>query len=142
MTEVQSAVQTAHAHKLPAPPPIQCQLLFSQHLSVVMASSSSHSSTASIAEGSSAGRPRKKRAKQNKRYYYCEHCKEDISKTLYFQHRKLFYDPKLNLWQSGSSIEDHQQLQNESDFSFNSESSEEECKLELVTPHFLALPIF
>ena len=32
------------------------------------------------------------------KWYFCEHCDEFISKTLYYKHRKLFYDRKAKKW--------------------------------------------
>lgn len=68
--------------------------------------------------GANASTPRRKRSR---RLYYCGHCKEEVSKTLYYQHRKLFYDSELNIWADCTS-EDPRTVDSETDFSFNSES--------------------
>lgn len=34
--------------------------------------------------------------------YYCGHCEEKISKTLYFKHKKLYYDAVTKEWMKGS----------------------------------------
>lgn len=30
--------------------------------------------------------------------YFCEHCEQELSKTSYFKHKKLFYDKKCRAW--------------------------------------------
>ncbi len=30
--------------------------------------------------------------------YYCPHCKKRISKTLYYEHKRLFYNVKGRIW--------------------------------------------
>ena len=30
--------------------------------------------------------------------YFCGHCQQRLSKTLYFLHKKLYFDPKLKTW--------------------------------------------
>ena len=37
--------------------------------------------------------------------YYCGHCKEKISKTLYYSHKRLFYDITTRQWRSKSEAE-------------------------------------
>ena len=32
--------------------------------------------------------------------YFCGHCNAPVSKTLFFKHKKLFYDPNLKVWRS------------------------------------------
>lgn len=32
--------------------------------------------------------------------YFCGHCNKQLSKTLYFKHKKLFYDTRGKCWQS------------------------------------------
>lgn len=32
--------------------------------------------------------------------YFCGHCKEEVSKTLFFQHRKLYYDKRNGEWKT------------------------------------------
>ena len=34
---------------------------------------------------------------RKKLYYYCGHCKEEISKTLFFQHKRRYYDSDRNM---------------------------------------------
>ena len=33
------------------------------------------------------------------RFYYCEHCGEKVSKTLYYQHKKLYYTVDSQQWE-------------------------------------------
>ena len=35
----------------------------------------------------------------SKKVYYCEHCKQELSKTLFFSHKKLYYNTRLRKWQ-------------------------------------------
>ena len=50
--------------------------------------------------------------------YFCEHCDAYLSKTLYFKHKKTYYDRKSKIWRpsrllpSGDGIEDFE-LMNE-----------------------------
>ena len=37
--------------------------------------------------------PKPKRAK-----YYCDHCCDYLSKTTYYEHRRVYYDKKLKKW--------------------------------------------
>ena len=30
--------------------------------------------------------------------FFCEHCDQELSKTSYFKHKKLFYDKKCRTW--------------------------------------------
>ena len=32
--------------------------------------------------------------------YFCGHCKDAVSKTLFFKHKKLYYDRKTKEWKS------------------------------------------
>ena len=32
--------------------------------------------------------------------YFCGHCNAPISKTLFFKHKRLFYDPHLKVWKN------------------------------------------
>ena len=47
---------------------------------------------------------------QQRRSYFCEHCDDYVSKTLYFKHKRLYYDRKTKIWSSlrllPSGIED------------------------------------
>lgn len=71
-------------------------------------------------QGQNLKRPKKK-------LYFCNHCKEEVSKTLYFQHKKLFFNPDLNAWRSET---DHQES-NVKECEFNySESSESESDVQ------------
>lgn len=45
-----------------------------------------------ICERSSSKKPRKS--------YFCGHCNEEVSKTLFFQHRKLYYDKRNGEWKT------------------------------------------
>ena len=35
--------------------------------------------------------------------YYCGHCDEKVSKTLYYAHKKLYYNAESNQWMSSGS---------------------------------------
>ena len=35
-----------------------------------------------------------------KKEYFCGHCNAAVSKTLFFKHKKLYYDKKLKVWKS------------------------------------------
>lgn len=35
--------------------------------------------------------------------YYCDHCRDKVSKTLYYAHKKLYYDATSKQWKSGTS---------------------------------------
>ena len=30
--------------------------------------------------------------------FHCDHCNEKISKTLYFQHKRIYYNPSTQSW--------------------------------------------
>ena len=32
--------------------------------------------------------------------FHCEHCGEKVSKTLYYQHKRLYYSSSSNTWKS------------------------------------------
>ena len=36
----------------------------------------------------------------SRKKYFCDHCNALVSKTLYFKHKKLFYDSHLKIWKS------------------------------------------
>lgn len=37
--------------------------------------------------------------------YYCGHCEEKISKTLYFRHKRLYYNPDSEEWISSKETQ-------------------------------------
>jgi len=39
-------------------------------------------------------------SKKSRKSYFCGHCKEEVSKTLFFQHRKLYYDKRSREWKT------------------------------------------
>ena len=61
--------------------------------------------------------------------YFCGHCSKELTKTLFFQHRKLFYDRKTRKWSQQKVFESI--LGNDFDFT-ESENSIESCKCEFV----------
>ena len=65
--------------------------------------------------------------KRTKRIYYCGHCNEKVSKTLYFQHKRLYYSSRTHKWKR-----DEVPSCSKSSFSFSdteneAESSDHEC---------------
>ena len=52
--------------------------------------------------------------------YYCGHCKERVSKTLYFNHKRLYYDPSLQQWKN-----DAQEAKRDEDQEFTFSDSED-----------------
>ena len=46
---------------------------------------------------------------QDNSRFYCEHCGEKISKTLYYLHKKLYYSVDTNMWQKITNSADDQQ---------------------------------
>lgn len=42
----------------------------------------------------------------SRKTYYCGHCSKDLSKTLYFQHRKLFFDRRAKQWRDTKVYQD------------------------------------
>ena len=39
------------------------------------------------------------------RSYHCEHCGEKVSKTVYYQHKKLYYDKTTGIWKRQESCD-------------------------------------
>ena len=39
-----------------------------------------------------------------KRRYYCQHCGEYILKTLFYQHKRLYFDSRSRKWQNSRLI--------------------------------------
>lgn len=60
-------------------------------------------------------------SRENERYF-CGHCNRKVSKTLYFTHKKLYYDVQSQEWISGAQDGAHDEVQ---DFAF-SDSDENE----------------
>ncbi len=46
---------------------------------------------------------KKVKAKLAKRRKFCPHCKNELSLTIFYQHRKLHYDPSTGSWNSKHS---------------------------------------
>ena len=44
---------------------------------------------------------------RQKRDYWCQHCRKELSKTTYFQHKMLYYDPATNRWAENSTVDVH-----------------------------------
>ena len=36
--------------------------------------------------------------------FHCGHCNEKISKTLYFQHKKIYYNPSTQVWKKSTTV--------------------------------------
>lgn len=47
-----------------------------------------------------------------KKRYYCEHCDEYLSRTIYFKHKQLYFDVNTKKWKSSS-----EEVSNERSFS-------------------------
>ena len=41
-----------------------------------------------------------------KKTYFCGHCSKELSKTLYFQHQKLYFNKKTKKWSERKVFED------------------------------------
>ena len=52
--------------------------------------------------------------------YFCGHCKRFVSKTLFFKHKKLYYDHKTKQWK----LERLVKIPSESDFEMSAEASD------------------
>ena len=48
-------------------------------------------------------------------HYYCNHCQEKLSKTLYYAHKRLYYDAVLNEW----AIQPSEERIDENSFKFS-----------------------
>lgn len=46
--------------------------------------------------------------------FHCGHCNEKISRTLYFQHKKLYYSASENTWKKSGDISDVQEEKEDS----------------------------
>lgn len=55
--------------------------------------------------------------KRQRRSYFCGHCSKELTKTLYFQHKKAFYNKKEKQWSHSRVCPDEQSQWN--DFEFN-----------------------
>ena len=62
--------------------------------------------------------------------FHCGHCSQKISKTLYYEHKKLYYSTVENVWVKKTKIDSTNDLQEEFDFS---DTDGELHKLTLVT---------
>ena len=52
--------------------------------------------------------------------FYCEHCGEKVSKTLYYQHKKLYYTVDKQQWEKNSDEVSHGVASKEDeDFTFS-----------------------
>ena len=38
--------------------------------------------------------------------FHCQHCGEKVSKTLYYQHKRLYYSSASNTWRSNQDTHD------------------------------------
>lgn len=54
----------------------------------------------------------------NKRFH-CQHCNEKISKTLYFEHKKLYYSVATREWQCVTQRSDPDGEDEDNDFCFS-----------------------
>ena len=52
--------------------------------------------------------------------YWCEHCKEFVSKTLYYQHKKKYYSTQTHTWSNGNKQFEGHKFEYE-DFVFSDE---------------------
>ena len=74
-------------------------------------------------------------ASSNRKVYFCGHCHQELSKTLFFSHKKLYYNKRLKKWQKDIIQADANEvefvLSTEPDFSdyvFSDNSSDLEGK--------------
>ena len=59
--------------------------------------------------------------------YYCNHCGERVSKTLYYAHKKLYYDATLNKWDTGTApASDMEEHMHHDDFRFSDSDDSKE----------------
>lgn len=59
--------------------------------------------------------------------FYCGHCKEKISKTLYFHHKKLYYEADTQQWQVAAPAQGTSTSMCEyKDFTFSDSESEQD----------------
>lgn len=49
--------------------------------------------------------------------FYCDHCGEKVSKTLYYQHKKLYYSAATGTWKKRDDIVAHDT--NDDEFTFS-----------------------
>ena len=47
---------------------------------------------------------------QENNRFYCEHCGEKISKTLYYLHKRLYYSTATRIWQKATDSDDAVQI--------------------------------
>lgn len=63
--------------------------------------------------------------------FYCEHCGEKVSKTFYYQHKKLYYTADKQQWERNLADEEvsYHSSSEEEDFTFsdNEDSIREVC---------------
>ena len=56
--------------------------------------------------------------------YHCDHCGEKVSKTVYYQHKKMYYDKTTEIWtqreDTSSATKDVDTVMN--DFCFSDDS--------------------
>ncbi len=57
--------------------------------------------------------------------FHCEHCKEKISKTLYYQHKQLYYSSATNSWTCDIAASGHRA---EEEFSFSDDEMGITCE--------------
>lgn len=56
--------------------------------------------------------------------FYCEHCGEKISKTLYYQHKGLYYSTATRMWQKAlAANSDDERAICEDEFKFSDTES-------------------
>ena len=67
----------------------------------------------------------------NRKVYFCEHCQQELSKTLFFSHKKLYYNTKLRKWQK-SRI---QLVEKDFDFSGPGECDANEDDYNMLSDH-------
>ena len=62
--------------------------------------------------------------------FYCEHCGEKVSKTLYYQHKKLYYVANKQQWKRTAADEEvsHHSASEDEDFTF---SDQEDSNMEV-----------
>lgn len=59
-----------------------------------------------------------------KKRFHCDHCGEKISKSLYFDHKRLYYSPASNTWKKITKGDMESQIFQDFDFADSSYEAE------------------
>lgn len=61
-----------------------------------------------------------------KKKYFCGHCNAFVSKTLYYKHKKLYYDRRAKAWKSNRVVKSSEDGVLEEDFVLSANSSDDD----------------